>query len=299
MPRPAELDWNDLRYFLSAAEHGSLAAAARSLSVEHTTVGRRLSALEQALGAPLVVRGPEGLRLTPLGQKLLPLALEVAESVERARAVVAAEKSRVRLAVPSGFSRLFASELGRLARSQPGLSLELSSGARPADLARGEADLAVRGGEIVDAELIAKKLCRLGWSLYAARSYLARKPPHRDPTDLRGHTVVGFDRSLARGPAARWLEPRCREADIVMRSREMVDMLATVQSGAGVALLPCFLADDEPSLSRLTPQVLVSQELWLVYRREARLSKELRAVVRFVSDVVAENALELGGVPKG
>lgn len=289
-----ELDWNDLRYFLSAAREGSLAGAARALGVEHTTVGRRLTALERALGAPLVVRAPAGLRLTLLGQKLLPLAAELAEGVERARAIVAMERSRVRLAVPSGFSRLFAPELARLAASAPGLALELSSGARPVDLSRGEADLAVRGA-VTDPDLIARKLCRLGWSLYASSGYLDKNPANDDPTDLSGHAVIGFDRSLSQGHAALWLEPRCRGAQIVMRSREMVDLVAATRSGAGLALLPCFLADEDQSLSRLTPDVLVSHDLWLVYRREARLSKELRAVIRFVGDVVAEHAPELAG----
>lgn len=295
MASGSDLDWNDLRYFLSAAQHGSLAAAARAMGATHTTIGRRLSALERALGAPLVVRGPEGLRLTLIGEKLLPLAAELAEGVERARAVVAAEKARVRLAVPSGFSRLFAPELGRLARSMPGLALELSSGARPVDLARGEAELAVRGVAVTDADLVARKLCRLGWSVYAARSYLAKRPPNDDPTDFSGHAIVGFDRSLARGHAAQWLEPRCRGAQVVMRSREMIDLLAAAQSGAGLALLPCFLADGDPSLVRLTAQVVVSHDLWLAYRRELRLSKELRAVIRFVVEVVAESASQLAG----
>ena len=80
-----------------------------------------------------------------------------------------------------------------------------------------------------------------------------------------------------------------------MRSREMVDLVAAAQSGAGVALLPCFLADAEPSLARLTTSVVVAHDLWLVYRREARLSKELRAVIRFVVDVVEEHAPKLAG----
>lgn len=75
----------------------------------------------------------------------------------------------------------------------------------------------------------------------------------------------------------------------------MVDLVAATQSGAGLALLPCFLADDQATLERLTPSVLVAQDLWLVYRREARVSKELRAVIRFVVDVVGEHAPKLGG----
>jgi DNA-binding transcriptional LysR family regulator len=107
--------------------------------------------------------------------------------------------------------------------------------------------------------------------------------------------VIGFDRSLARGSAAQWLETRGEGARIALRSREMVDLLAAAQSGAGLALLPCFLGDFEPALHRLTREVLVSQPLSLVYRREARLSKEVRAVIRFVSEVIEQHAAALAG----
>jgi DNA-binding transcriptional LysR family regulator len=291
-----ELDWNDLRYFLRAAELGSLAAAARSLGVEHTTVGRRLSALERALGAPLVVRGPEGLRLTPVGQKLLPLVAEVARGIEQARALVASEKSRVRLAMPSGFSRLFAPELGRLQQQHPGLSLELLSGARPVDLALGEADLALRGGTIVGKDLISRKLGSSGWALYASPAYLGKAPQGVDLEDLSGHDLIGFDPSLADGPAAKWLAERTGSAQIVMRGREMVDMLAAAQSGVGLVLLPCFLGDADTELVRLSRGVVASHGLSLVYRREARISKEVRAVIRFVAEVIEKHASALSGV---
>ena len=101
------LDWDDLRYFLEAVRASTLAGAARALGVEHTTIGRRLSALERALGASLVLRSPDGLRLTPLGERILPRVEEVERAVSAVREVLRAEETRVRLAVPSGFTPLF------------------------------------------------------------------------------------------------------------------------------------------------------------------------------------------------
>ena len=287
------LDWDDLRYFLRAAQAGTLAAAARAMGVDHSTIGRRLSALERALGAPLVLRAPDGLHLTPLGESLLPLV----ESVERAVLAVHGRASphaaRVRLAMPSGFTALFSAELARLREAHPQLTLELLTGSRPVDLERGEADLAIRSGPI-GAALIARRLCDSGFSLYAAPSYLARKPLS-SPDDLSGHDVIGFDAALADAPPALWLAARSERASVVLRGRELGEMQAAALAGAGLALLPCLAADAEPRLLRLTPQVLVSRALWLVYPRESRLSPPVQAVIHFVLEVMREQAARIEG----
>jgi DNA-binding transcriptional LysR family regulator len=290
-----DLDWDDLRYFLRAARSRSLAGAARTLRVEHSTVGRRLAALEQRLGASLVLRGKEGLTLTELGEKLLPLLESVERSVAAARDLVAAERARVRLAVPSGFMRVFTSGLGELRSAHPALSLEIVSGARPVDLERGEADLAIRSRSIVGDHLVARKLCVTGWSLYASAAYLARHAGPLDLKDLSGHEVIGFDDTLARSPGARWLEARASQVTVVMRGREMVDVLAAAVSGIGIAVVPCLVGDAEPAMRRLTREVVATHELALVYRREARLSENIRIVARFVSRMVKEHAALITG----
>jgi DNA-binding transcriptional LysR family regulator len=277
-----EPDWDDLRYFLHAARAGTLARAARELGVEHTTIGRRVSALEQACGGALVLRGPEGLRLTALGERALPLIEQMERSAQALGQLVLTHRTSVRLSVPSGFAMLFAAELKRL----EGVSLELSSGVRPLDLHRGEADLALRAGPIADERLVVRKLCDAGFALYAARAYLATHPAPTDLNDLRGHNLIAFDTSMTTLAPAQWLEQRARGASIALRSRELSDMLTAAKSGAGLALLPCVLADPEPELQRLSRQVLVKSRLSLVYLREQRLSPSVRAVARFVTDVI-------------
>src|SRR5688572_10842605 len=195
MPAQAELDWDDLRYFLEAARAQTLAGAARKLGIEHTTIGRRLAALERSLGAALVLRGPDGLRLTPLGERLLPIAEQIERTVHSLRDLAEQGVSRVRLAVPSGFARLFAAGLAALRAQHPDLMLEIVSGARIVDLEQSEADLAVRGAPIDDGELIARRLCSLGWSLYAAPSYLERRAAPASLDDLSGHDLIGFHAS--------------------------------------------------------------------------------------------------------
>lgn len=295
MPARADLDWDDLRYFLEAARAETLAGAARKLGIEHTTIGRRLAALERSLGAALVLRGPDGLHLTALGEQLLPMVEEMERTVQSLRDLAEEGITRVRLAVPSGFARLFVAGLGALRAEHPNLLLEIVSGARLVDLEQSEADLAVRAAPVDSGELIARRLCTSGWSLYAAPSYLERRAAPVSLDDLSGHDVIGFHPSLSQQPAAQWLEQRASPAGVVVRSREMTDIVAAASSGLGLALLPCVLADVEPGLVRLTPEVLASRPLSLVYRREMRLSAPVAAVIDFVFEVIRVNSAHIEG----
>lgn len=296
MGKSADFHWDDLRYFLRASQAKSLAGAARTLCVEHTTVGRRLSALEQALGAPLVLRGPDGLQLTALGEKVRPVAEQVDQLLADIKDLVTADRPAIRLAVPSGFTPIFAAALGEARKSPLGFSLAIVSGARPVDLRRGEADLAIRSAPMTDERLVAGKICDAGFSLYASPAYLARRPAPHEPHHLAGHEVIGFDASLAGSRPAKWLAEHAVGAHIVLRGREMTDVRSAALSGISLAVLPCLLGDEEPGLERLTPQVLTNQSLFLAYLREARRSGPLRAASRFVREIVQRHRTRLSGL---
>jgi DNA-binding transcriptional LysR family regulator len=285
-----DFNWDDLRFFLRAAQTKTLAGAARAMGVEHTTIGRRLSALERELGAPLVLRGPEGLTLTPLGERIAPLVLEVERAVSAARAAVKAECERVRLSVPQALTALFTQDLAQLRCDHPEVSLELCSDNRPPDLKRGEADLAVLVRAVVDEDLVRRSLGEIGWSLYATDAYLARHPGPVDPQDLSGHEIVALKADATSAPAAKWIAEHAAKATVVSRSNASASLVAAAVAGAGLALLPCFLAEAEPTLKRLTPDVLIKHSVSLAYRREVRLVEPVRVVIRFVIDVMRKHA---------
>jgi DNA-binding transcriptional LysR family regulator len=165
------------------------------------------------------------------------------------------------------------------------------------DLKRGEADLAIRTSTIVDKDLIARKLFDSGFALYASESYLARKAAPRDPNDLTGHSIVGFDVMLSKVAAVQWLNERALKANVVMRSREVMDIVTAVLGGIGLSVLPCWIGDAEPALRRLTPDVVAVQSFSLVYPRESKLSSEVSAVIRFVTAVIRDKASALLGKP--
>ncbi len=293
-----ELNWDDLRYFLRAAQTKSLGGAARAMGVKHTTIGRRLTALEGDLGAPLVLRGPDGLTLTPLGERVAALARMMEREALAICELVALQRERVRVAMPSGFTSLFTEDFARLRRERPGLLLETLIGGRPVDLKRGEADLAIRIGPIADEDLVARSLGEVAWSLYASKAYLARRSAPADADDLSGHDIIAYGADVTSLAAAQWIEEHATGASIVLRSNELTTMFAAMKSGAGLAVLPCFLADGKPAVLRLTPKILATRGISLLYRREARLAEPVRATMRFIIDVMERHADKIRGTQK-
>jgi DNA-binding transcriptional LysR family regulator len=293
-------DWNDLRYLLAIARAGTLAGAARSLGVEHTTVGRRLSALEAELGTRLFVRSQDGFTPTRAGQEILPLAEEMAARAETIVRRVSGDDERiegtVRLTTSEALSGYFARQFAMLQQRHPALMVEILSGNRAFDLLRGEADLAVRVRPDTEPGLIARKVGRAGWSLYAAPAYLARRGAPAEPEALQGHDVIGFDKSLEAVPGAEWLKKHAHGTHVVMRANSIVAAVNAAIVGMGLGVLPCFLADGEAELQRLTPLVLGTRDVYLVVHPDFARVARVRAVMDFVIEVLARDEQRWAGV---
>ncbi|HTQ03622.1 MAG TPA: LysR family transcriptional regulator [Polyangiaceae bacterium] len=292
--RARALDWNDLRYLLAIARHGTLAGAARALGVEHTTVGRRLGSLETALEAKLFTRSPDGFALTPAGREIVPLAEAMERSATAIERRVSGEDTRVagnvRLTTSEALSGYLVTQFSELRERHPELVVEILSGNRAYDLLRGEADLAVRVRETTEPELVARRIATAGWSLYASPSYVERKGAPADPEVLAGHDVVGFDQSLAFVPGALWLEEHAAGASVVLRGNSIVAALNAATFGVGIAVLPCFLADPETRLVRLTARVVGSRDVSLVVHPDLAKVARVRAVMDCVVAAFARDA---------
>jgi DNA-binding transcriptional LysR family regulator len=231
-----------------------------------------------------------------LGEKLVPLVHDMGRAAAAVGRLEESQKASIRLAMPSGFMRVFATALSQSNARKMEFSLDILSGSHPHDLNKGEADLAIRATPQTDQNLIASKLCGAGFSLYASAAYLDRHPAPIDASDLTGHDVIGYHPSLSAAAASKWLETHAAGASIVLRSREMTDVFSAALSGVGLAVLPCLLGDDQPALTRLTPQVLATQDLSLVYTREFRNSPSGRTAIGFVKTVVRQHAPLISGV---
>jgi DNA-binding transcriptional LysR family regulator len=278
------LDWNDLRTFAEVARRGSLSAAARALGVHQTTVARRLAAAEDALGAPLFLRSTRGLALAPAGTRLaasLGPLVDVVDDVARQ----AADRTRhpVRVAATDNGARILAARIvARLAGEDPPVELELITGNAVVDLARNEADLAVRVIAPAEPSLVRQRLGENRYALYASREYLGGAPPWRD--EGAGHRILVPSAELASGPEARWLAEHARAARVACRASSHTTLAVASEHGAGLCVMPTNLAAFHPRLVvvRRLPEI-PERPVWLVIHRDARKEPRIRRVAELVA----------------
>ncbi|HVR64527.1 MAG TPA: LysR family transcriptional regulator [Polyangia bacterium] len=295
------IDWNDLRYFLAIARAGTLAGAARDLGVEHSTVGRRLGAIESALGARLLTRTPDGFSLTEAGRAVQPLAERIAADVEAIERRVSGQDARVegtvRITTSEALSGYFVRQLASLTERHPGLTVEILSGNRAFDLMRGEADIAVRIREVMEPDLVVRKLATAGWSMYATPAYVARKGAPPSPEDLRGHDIVAYDATMAAVPGAQWLAEHGEGTTVAMRGNSIIAAMNAAILGLGLTVLPCFIGDGESALRRLTARLLGARDIFLVVHPDLARVARVRAVMDFIVETFERDAVKWAGQP--
>lgn len=285
--------WDELRFLLSVSRHGTLAAAGRALRVNATTVGRRIEGLERRLGTKLFTKTPEGLRPTAAGAA----AVEVASRMEadmlaferRTRGGDARLEGVVRVTAGDGVMLAIVPLISRFRSLYPGVQLELLSENRVIDLARGEADIAVRIVKPTQSSLVAQKVATLGIGLYAQEDYLARSARLDTAADLKAHAMIGMSPPFDRGPEAQWLA-RHGAAHTSVRCNTISLVLAAAAAGAGVAVLPHNLAAMEPTLRRVLREIeLEPRGVWLVVHRDVRRRATIRAVLTFLAEALGRD----------
>jgi DNA-binding transcriptional LysR family regulator len=287
----ASMDWDDVRVFLAVARYGSLRAAGRALGLSQPTIGRRLTSFEATFGGPtLFDRLPEGLRLSAAGEALMPAAQQLesaALALERRRAAESpALSGTVRVSVGEWAASFLAGSLAEpSARSLAGITLELVESRETANLARREADLAVRHHPPQSGNLYVSKLGTFACAVYRRRG-------------SDGDAWVTYTEEQAHYPTARWVQERLREtaASVALRASDMPMQLAAIRAGAGQGVLPCFAADGDPLLERVTaPLPEVAAEYWVIVHRDLRRAVCVRAVIDWIRGLFIEHRDALGG----
>jgi DNA-binding transcriptional LysR family regulator len=294
-------DWNDLRYFLAVAREGSTLAAAKALGVSQPTVQRRLSALEESIKRQLVEHHPTGYRLTEFGKTLFPHAEDVERSItafQRQLMSGGQELSgTLRVTCPEGMaSRLLAPLIESFRAKYPELRVDLIMTDRRLDLAKGEAEVAVRMHKPGDESLIARKIANTPWSVYASRSYIKRHGRPQQQEDLDNHAVIEFGGEIAQIKASRWLRSTAPRATIAARGNSMLGVLAAVKSGAGLAPLPMLLGGGEEDLEPLlAPIPEIGSKIYIVMHSDLRRTARVRAFCEFVAaEIVRFRPLMVG-----
>lgn len=284
------MDWDNLRYFLELARTGTLAGAARRMGVEHTTVSRRIQALEKQIGEALFARETSGHRLTEAGRHLLPgvEAMEAAVlGVERAAPTPGGGPSGlVRVGATEGFGTLIlAPHLARLTQQHPQLSIDLLALPRMLHLSRREADIVISLERPTRGSVIVTKLADYTLHLYGQREYLARRPLVSQREDLRHHAFISYVDDLLFTKELQFLDQLYQPERFAFRSTSITAQYEAVRAGAGLAVLPAFLADRDPVLARVLPQeARFTRTFWMSMPAEARHLARMQAVWGFLKE---------------
>jgi DNA-binding transcriptional LysR family regulator len=287
------LDWDNLQAFLAVARTGRISAAARRLLVEHTTVSRRLTALETALEVPLFYRTSTGYLLTPHGQNALAQA-EAMEAAALALAARAREGSgvvagRVRLAMAPEFaSHWVAPKLTSFRKKYPRLDLQILVGTRQRDLSRGEAELAVQSPGPRQRDLVAVRIARASLGLYASKT-LARDTRWRITSreSLHGVPLLTYTAAFQMLHEAKWFQSILGAADVALETNSTHTLLAAARAGAGVAVLPRFVARWHDDLVAVSDDV-ANHDVWLITHPEFRRDPKVRTAADFLKRIAAE-----------
>lgn len=287
------MNWDDLKTFLAIAGEGTLAGAAVRLKRNHSTVFRRLNALEADLNTRLFDRLQTGYVLTPVGERMLELAREVEALMHGIEREVAGRDlmptGTVRLTTAPNIARTIVPlAVQRLRRSHPGIVVETAAGDTDYDLNRREADIALRATRRPPPQLIGRRLMNLDWWVCAGGSTRGRLP--RSPEALAGHALIGADSALMRLDVFRWLHAE-HGREIVARANDLSTMASLAQAGVGLALLPS--DQREKGLKRLFSLPQFGGELWLLTHPDLRNVRRVRAVWDAIVDTIAE--LDLDG----
>lgn len=290
MQNGSVFEWSDLRFFLAVMRAGNTLAASRMLRVSQTTVARRIVALEAALGVELFDKRRTGYAPTDNAWELVETATIAEAALHDFEAKAQGQKRALTGTVRLTTNELFANQLiaGMLRdfrAAYPGIRLEIITSDRSLDLARGEADVALRGTlQPTQADLFGRRLAKDRWSVYCSREYEARhgKPANMD--EMVNHAVIGLERGLIGGSVARWLENEVPEEAVVVRRNSVAGLFAGTKSGLGVSLMSDVIAaSDADFVYCFTPDMPNPYEIWLLTHERLRDAPRIRAVMKFIA----------------
>ncbi|QVI26894.1 LysR family transcriptional regulator [Mycolicibacterium neoaurum] len=295
------LSADNLRYFLEVARAGRLSDASRVLEVDHTTVGRRITALERSVGERLFDRAPSGWRLTEAGKRMMPRAEAVESAVMAAYDVQGATPDvltgSIRITATDGFGAfIIAPHLVELKAAHPRLSVELVTATVHNAVSERHFDVAVTLERPTSRAVRSDVLCHYDLGLYATAEYLENHPPVAKVSDLRAHTLIWYVNALMDVEPLRILDELPHVQTVDAQISNITGHWLAARSGLGVAPLPAYIANGDERLIRVLPDAFSVRRLyWLVVPRELERLERVRTVCAFLRDTVeAHPDLSLG-----
>lgn len=295
-----DFNWDDLRIFLAVARHRTLAAAGNRLQIDPTTVARRIARLEKAVSQTLFEHTNTGHSLTSRGQELLAHAqqMESAALTAASGSPGAAHSAEgvVRLSVSEGFGHwVITPHLHEFVARYPGIAVELVASSGFLNPSRREADLSIMLARPKKGPLVVRKLTDYRLGLYAAAGGRAAAIEH--PSDLQGERFVGYVPDLIYAPELRYLDEVAPGLEAGLSSTSITAQAILIENGAGIGILPCFIGDKNPRLTRLLAGGIdIERSFWLVMHRDVQQIARIRLFIDWLVETVGAER-SLAGLP--
>lgn len=279
------LNWDDLKYFLAVARSGTLRGGADSIQVNHTTLTRRLSVMEERVGSRLFDRSKQGLVLTQLGEDLMPHAERVeAEMTAASRVIVgrdAQPSGTVYITLPHGLAMTsLMDDFTAFADLYPDITLNMNFTNDIRDLTRREADVSLRVASEVTDDVVGRKLVQMSQAAYCTREYAERVSDNGG----EGLHLIGWHEP-EEAITADWVKNSYYPlATLKHRVSELVPLITLAASGLGMAYLACNLGDRHPDLIRAPFQKpMPYRSIWLLLHRDLKNTARVRLFVDFLA----------------
>ncbi|MBB6220248.1 LysR family transcriptional regulator [Rhizobium leguminosarum] len=285
------MNWDDVRIFLAVARTGQILAGSKRLGLNHATLSRRLTSLEEALKTRLFIRRTNGCELTAEGEVFLASAERMETEMLAAQASLGhtdtAIAGTVRVGAPDGFGVSFlAPRMGRLIERHPALKIQLVPVPRSFSLSQREADIAITLERPEQGRLVSSKLTDYTLGLYASRDYLASRGTPSDIEALKAHPRIGYVEDLIFTASLNFSGEVMRSWDASFEISTAIGQTEAVRSGAGIGILHDYIARQYPELRRILPDISIRRAYWTTYHETARDLVRVRSVVDFLQELV-------------
>lgn len=293
------INWDDLKFFLALYRKNTFVAAAADLKVTHSTVARRISNLEESMQTQLFTRTERGCRLTPAGERLVEFTEQMESTVINLEGAVTGGNKQlsgtIRIGAPDGIGNCYlALCLGKLQNIHEFLDVELIAVPLYYSLSKREIDILITVHKPVSGNIITRKLTRYRLGMFATKEYLADNPIIHCTDDLRNHTIIGYIDDLLFDEDLQFMKeispgliPRFRSTTVVAQTR-------AVAAGAGIGVIPYFMAQNESNLVPVLPDKYFERGYWLQVNPDTRRLARVRETIDFLTkEITADRDLFL------
>lgn len=291
-----QLNWNDLRYFLEVARKGRLLSAAKKLGVNHTTVSRRLTALEDSLQIKLFEQDENGFHLTSLGESILPLAQQIEDVTELAKERVQFSgqtlSGNLRIGAPDGFGNSFLAEkITKFTNENPDISLKLVPVPLTHNLLKRDVDLAITLEPSERKDILDKKITDYRLYLYTSRDYIEKHQLDiSDLEEIKKHPFAGYIPDILYTDQLDFNHYISQNLNETFQGSTIMSQYQFIAGGGGLGVLPHFMVGSDPRFVKVFPEkIFFTRTYWLLIPIDLHRLASVRALEKVILSLVTEN----------